>query len=238
MVELLVVIAIIGLLMALVLPSLSSVRDKAVAARFQSNQRQVCVGLFMLANDRGGRLPGYVDVPNDPRSAWWALVSPYINEPHPVNTPGMTWERYEHPDTIRRSLLHDPADRSVWPGPVPRPIRNNAQNGRWLAQAHRASAPQGFGASFRRLSHVRATSQVAMLVPGMSASEGTEWAVGMGMLPWAIQYYGYDVFSRYRSDRLYCAFIDGHVQGVDRETVLRETSLGAQSVFWDTQARH
>jgi len=57
LVELLVVIAIIVLLVAMILPTLTMVRELAFRASCSSNVRQHFIALRMYANENGGRLP-------------------------------------------------------------------------------------------------------------------------------------------------------------------------------------
>jgi len=57
LVELLVTIAVIGVLAALLLPALSSARDRALGAQCMSNCRQLMLGWMLYSDDYGGRLP-------------------------------------------------------------------------------------------------------------------------------------------------------------------------------------
>jgi prepilin-type N-terminal cleavage/methylation domain-containing protein len=57
LIELLVVIAILAVLMAILLPSLGLVREKARMAICGSNQRQLLVGLTLYASDNDDKLP-------------------------------------------------------------------------------------------------------------------------------------------------------------------------------------
>jgi len=57
LIELLVVIAILAILMAILLPSLSLVREKARMTLCGSNQRQLLVGLALYAADNDDKLP-------------------------------------------------------------------------------------------------------------------------------------------------------------------------------------
>lgn len=57
LIELLVVISIISLLVATLLPALSSARELAVNIQCQANQRQVGIGLHMYASDYDDWLP-------------------------------------------------------------------------------------------------------------------------------------------------------------------------------------
>lgn len=65
LIELLVVVAIIGILVTLLLPSLSKAREKAKIAVCASNIRQIGTGLSMYVNDNNSRFPMKVI------SAWW-----------------------------------------------------------------------------------------------------------------------------------------------------------------------
>ena len=57
LIELLVVIAIIAILMAILTPALSKVRETANRSVCSNNVRQHLVGLTMYANETGGKLP-------------------------------------------------------------------------------------------------------------------------------------------------------------------------------------
>jgi len=55
--ELLVVIAVIGVLLSVLMPSLSSARDASKLVSCVSNQRQVSVAILLYAGSNNGRLP-------------------------------------------------------------------------------------------------------------------------------------------------------------------------------------
>ena len=61
MIELLVVIAIIAILAAMLLPALSSAKQKAYKIGYLSNFHQASVGLNMYLNDNGDKLCGGTD---------------------------------------------------------------------------------------------------------------------------------------------------------------------------------
>jgi prepilin-type N-terminal cleavage/methylation domain-containing protein/prepilin-type processing-associated H-X9-DG protein len=69
LVELLVVIGIIGLLMALLVPTLSGTRRQAGAVQCASNVRQLCIALFGYAADHKGKFPSNLSGPA-PGSLW------------------------------------------------------------------------------------------------------------------------------------------------------------------------
>lgn len=57
LIELLTVIAIIGILAAILIPVVGSVRESARSARCISNLRQIHTGFILYSNDNAGRLP-------------------------------------------------------------------------------------------------------------------------------------------------------------------------------------
>jgi prepilin-type N-terminal cleavage/methylation domain-containing protein len=61
LIELLVVIAIIGILAALLLPTLGKVKQKGVAAQCQNNNRQIILGWTMFAHENSDELPNNSD---------------------------------------------------------------------------------------------------------------------------------------------------------------------------------
>jgi len=70
LVELLVVIAIIGILIALIMPAVSSVKKKAWATKCMSNLRQVGTYVTMAADNNNGRL--YLYTTGDDIDVSWA----------------------------------------------------------------------------------------------------------------------------------------------------------------------
>lgn len=94
LVELLVVLGIIMLLLAIVLPSVSGTRAKAMASKCAANTRQCVQTLHLYANDNEGKFPRYYD-PNDPSGLSWAdYLRPYtVNlKPNDSSNLGRRWD--------------------------------------------------------------------------------------------------------------------------------------------------
>ncbi len=85
LIELLVVIAIIAILASMLLPALSRAKEKAKAAKCQSNQRQIVMGYLLYAGDHSDLLPvaGTPDLSQGAGwvapSRWFLEISPYIS---------------------------------------------------------------------------------------------------------------------------------------------------------------
>jgi prepilin-type N-terminal cleavage/methylation domain-containing protein len=84
LIELLVVIAIIGILAALLLPALSSAKQKAWTISCTSNAKQIGIAMRMFADDNEERYPlcgesitwNYGD-PSAPTNGWMQQVYPF-----------------------------------------------------------------------------------------------------------------------------------------------------------------
>lgn len=81
LVELLVVIAIIGILVALIIPAVNSVRDAARATTCKNNLRQVALGVRSYSESREGTLPAQWKTANPlpwENFSWAVAVLPHI----------------------------------------------------------------------------------------------------------------------------------------------------------------
>ncbi len=105
LVELLVVIAIIAILMALLMPALSHVRDSARAVQCASHVRQLALGMQFYVRDHDGALPWAWNAGADATdydgiygaAGWATQVYPYLDEPGVYACPS-----YGGPHNVRR----------------------------------------------------------------------------------------------------------------------------------------
>ncbi len=81
LIELLTVIAIIGILAAILIPVVGSVRDRARSAVCQSNLREWHTALLLYAEDHNGQLPKgyYVNAPQGRDQFWSGRLARYMN---------------------------------------------------------------------------------------------------------------------------------------------------------------
>lgn len=78
LVELLVVIAILGILAALLLPSLSRAKVMAKSIRCVNNERQIILGTLQYAQEHEDRLPTCLLGDEEGASGYWNQILPYI----------------------------------------------------------------------------------------------------------------------------------------------------------------
>jgi prepilin-type N-terminal cleavage/methylation domain-containing protein len=108
LVELLVVIAILGILAALLLPTLSQVKVRAVRTQCQNNLRQLGIGVMLYAHDdSGGNFSDAIDDTNDNVNF---LYPAYIPELKTFLCPGAANHiradyKLPHPDTGEAQLF-------------------------------------------------------------------------------------------------------------------------------------
>lgn len=133
LIELLTVIAIIGILAAIIVPTVGKVRRTAQNAVCTSNLRQVATAMQMYANDNKRYLPGpsfQLQGPyyNTDHRRLPMRLRPYLTNPKAqsasTNQPDMayagifacpSWEADVNPDTIYSLVVHDRIPRTGLP---------------------------------------------------------------------------------------------------------------------------
>ena len=118
LVELLVVIGIIAILIAILMPALSTAKNKAQAVQCASNMRQIYTFCLMFANDNKGHLPRPHGVPETSASIphtkvciWTHLRANAAGYADMDDNAGVLW-RYLPNGDARRNLIMCPGDAS------------------------------------------------------------------------------------------------------------------------------
>jgi general secretion pathway protein G len=110
LVELLTVIAIIGILAAIIIPTVGKVRESAHATRCKTNLRSLQQGFILFANDNKGKIP-YRDVDRSVDgisiTAWHRKISLYVGGPQPA-----TWDK--NPSAL--VMYQCPSDKTPYNG--------------------------------------------------------------------------------------------------------------------------
>ncbi|MCU0794017.1 MAG: prepilin-type N-terminal cleavage/methylation domain-containing protein [Opitutaceae bacterium] len=93
LIELLTVIAIIGILAAILIPTISKVRESARFSKGNSNLREIARGNLLFASDNRGWIPhdGFTSNPTASQETpklrgglvipWWNAIPPYVSQP-------------------------------------------------------------------------------------------------------------------------------------------------------------
>jgi len=95
LIELLVVIAIIGILAAMLLPALSSAKQRAWTTRCNSNLHQIGLGMKMFADDNselysesGATIYWGATDPTTEKPGWMEQIFPYVGNTNAYDCPG------------------------------------------------------------------------------------------------------------------------------------------------------
>jgi len=123
LVELLVVIAIIGLLIAILLPSLGKARDRAKTAVCASNLKEIGVAFRMYTeSENNGKT--YSSNTSLPGTFWFYVAQPYLNDNKKAYLcPKATYPAVQSPDDATVEVQWGNTT-SIWDG--------FANNGRWI----------------------------------------------------------------------------------------------------------
>jgi prepilin-type N-terminal cleavage/methylation domain-containing protein len=155
LIELLTVIAIIGILAAILIPTVGKVRQSARYSKGTSNLREIARGCLLFAQDNKGWIPhdgftnnptasqvtpGLRPKPNGPIIPWWNAIPPYIGVPTLAKL-----------DSNRPSSVPTLTDNSIFVCPNAQSTTTNPTGIAWLCYAPSykisdalSSAPDGF----------------------------------------------------------------------------------------------
>jgi prepilin-type N-terminal cleavage/methylation domain-containing protein len=203
LIELLTVIAIIGILAAIIIPTLGAVRAKARTAQSLSNLRELARATLVFAEDHKGVLP-YSDYPGTGLD-WTRTLLPYIGAS--PNAWNWNWDQNVNPATPPNvpALYRDPLvtdNTRFMPGYV------SYQLSFW------ASRNDGWMASWRplavRTSSFRNPSRAYLF---HAATADALW----GSWPWSPQCVDFD---RFGGDKSAFVFVDGHTALLPRGEAL------------------
>ena len=234
LVELLVVIAIVAILASLLLPSLARAKSKAKFAYCKNNLRQQGLALRLYADDFGVFPPWKDYLPNPVFSVggpdgtpWYRFLELHV-EGRPLG----------HTNWMASRLYFCPADR-YW-GP---PVINygiNAFGAHWNEDVQWGIGGSAFTSPLQGFrSTRRPTPESEVLVPADMVAIGDFFA---GTRDGSVRFSNSHTLSRNRrpsggqpsspgtdsigdwhGDRMGIVFVDGHVEGPRRRTILTET---------------
>ncbi len=225
LIELLTVIAIIGILAAIILPTVGRVRKQAQQAKAMSNLRQLVLAHINHASDNKDTFPPVYDSTATPPqlTSWQTPLAPYVA--YKIGTTGD--DRYRH--------RGDP--RSIFNVPDSRP---------WKGDGRHANAPSinrnyySNSANFRP-SLIPSPSRYILLGECEEANNdrmntikktGTGWGdVKSGQCPLLPVNTEFGAFRRDNGNKALMGFCDGHVKALTREE-LRDDITPANGNPW------
>jgi len=240
LVELLIATGLIAVLAALIYTGAHTALERSRITRLVSNLRTVGAATLQYAADHQNRLPASAG--GTEYASWQAAVAPYVGE----KTLNGGRSLRNKPEEIDRSVFRDPLDRSTgaWgSAKVPRHIRNIAINGMasFGSEATGYQTPAPWGASYRLLTSIEQPSKLMLLTTGQHSSVGEEFAGG-GMRVRSTHYSKGDpeIYTRVPG-KFYCIFVDGHLEVLDRQTIVREATSDDKlqtSILFDKAANN
>ena len=219
MVELLVVIAIIGILAALLLPTLGKAKQQAQGIQCLNSNKQLITAWLMYADDQNGWIPPNVDG-MDGRGVWTNWVAGTMSRATDRTNAALLVDRRESliADYVQNPLIFKcPGDRSV--------------NVRSMALNHRMNPVRYLGVPvftagkhlnypiFTRLSEIQKPSDIFVTLDERSDSindsyfvvdasnTGNKDGLGTGQPYWIIDYP-----ASYHNGGANISFADGHVE--------------------------
>ncbi len=222
LIELLTVIAIIGILAAILIPVVSTVRERARTAQGVSNLRQIGLGINLYSSENEERFPPWRDVPaatrdnpNPPEPRWQGVVAPYAGVTFPGEQEGFDFRNSDSificPNSKHPVLVPDGSTYSVNIDLFPETGPDTNTGSR----------------NPNRMTNLLRPSQVIMVADGYEA--GNDWGanstfwgnMGGGSLDEPIPDQEADGYIAYRQgNAANVLFVDGHVRTMREGTIL------------------
>jgi prepilin-type N-terminal cleavage/methylation domain-containing protein/prepilin-type processing-associated H-X9-DG protein len=209
LIELLTVIAIIGILAAILVPVVGSVRAKARAAQCASNLRQLGLGFALFSQERG-YFPGSGNIGRSGVDTWHTILEPYI----PVRGVGS--------GTVIESIFLCPVARqngqyfyvgTIWDGPTKLGAFHSSYAYNWQVSGQNlsnlSSAKAGVGLAIGKFDD--GLSRTILAIDGATSYQ--------------LQATDAHVAERVKflhSDRANALFADGHVQSLSVSDPVRQ----------------
>ncbi|AHF89821.1 N-terminal cleavage protein [Opitutaceae bacterium TAV5] len=240
LIELLTVIAIIGILAAIIIPTVGRVRETAKTAHCASNVRQIAQACLLYANENRGRLIPMRNT-DDANRTWRAYIAPY------VGTTKKARGVFTCPSDPTNA---DAADTSMdVTGNVPSSYGLNSGT-QYASSPDRLHQYGDNRSPSRTLEAIKQPTRMIMIVDigcaasGASSTNPSAWAVdtnkksnlGYAKFPWGGSFSPTDwsVWPRHSSGKTANAgFYDGHVRQVDLIKDLRDHAEGDPLCLFD-----
>ncbi|MDR1283112.1 MAG: prepilin-type N-terminal cleavage/methylation domain-containing protein [Opitutaceae bacterium] len=225
LVELLVVIAIIGILAAIIIPTVGRVRESARTAQCLSNLRQVYPIWMAHVNDNKGRIPmaNSEELPGKPRQPF----PPPANGYYWIDCIAMTFQ----PGEVRKgmgSVLGCPVQLAKKPKIVENSLKNYQAPRTYSLNADLNRTPVTADYQPLQKQLVAFSSPARTLLIGDGHDNGLDSS--------------YDAMMRYtkgpdriHSDKANVLYLDGHVKTLDDATLLaleKPSKSAEASIFW------
>lgn len=227
LIELLTVIAIIGILAAILIPVVGAVRENARGAQCASNVRQMLSGLYLYAEEHGGRFPAPQDselqegpfgIPQG-ENTWHAYIAEYcgFENVSKMFREGITWRSNTSQPTVFNcpSTLLEIA-----------PLPGKESVGRldpWYSYGLNYDLPQRLTGRDRRSGATIQVHQVREPSRTMAIMETSDWSAG----------YSREIGNGYamipHGDGANIGFYDGSVQRMSGTELM---DIPADEVFW------
>ena len=204
LVELLVVIAIIGILISIVLPTVTRARERALTLKCLNHLRSIGQGALQWSLEHDGKLmPSCIEYSSSRRDFWMKLVKPYLGDP------GAS-ER-----TMQKRFVCTVTSGSPWDW-----------NWDWGYGFNETPGYEGKNSTFYQTKHSRDAlwkgkrpnwtreyvyDQITHAPARLHFCCSDEWQFGYA------EWYRFPDFQRHGDDRLNAVFYDGHGATINRD---------------------